>query len=274
MAEEREYVLGTHDDELLRLGFQHRVWSAATFALWERAGLGAGQAVLDLGCGPGFAALDLARWVGPTGRVLAVDVSRRFLSHLQAQHQAQALVNIDVFEGDVQELAALSLPAAGLDAAYARWVFCFLPRPEAVIAGVAQALRPGGVFAIQDYFNYVAGGLAPQSEIVTRAFRATDASWRSRGGDPDIAGRLPALLAAAGFTVREIRPCLRAARPGSTLWEWPTTFFRNYLPVLVAQGFLSPAEQAEFEQEWRIRSEDPHTFFCTPPVYEIIAERL
>ncbi len=268
MPEEMEYVLGTHDDELLRLGFQHRVWSAQTFALWERAGIGAGQRVLDFGCGPGFSTLDLARLVGPAGHIVAVDISRRFLSYLHAQQHAQALDNIDALQQDVQDL---QLEPGSVDAAYARWVLCFLPRPQDALAGVARALRPGGVFAIQDYFNYVAGGLAPRSAIVSRAFQATDASWRARGGDPDIAGRLPGMLMAAGLEVREIRPILRAARPGSALWQWPTTFFRNYLPVLVEGGFMTVAEQREFTAEWAQRSADPTTFFSTPPVYEIIA---
>src|SRR5262247_3920166 len=52
-TEEREYVLGTDDGELQRLGFQLRVWSAPAFALWERAGVHVGASVLDVGCGPG-----------------------------------------------------------------------------------------------------------------------------------------------------------------------------------------------------------------------------
>jgi hypothetical protein len=35
--DEREYVLGTNDEELARLGFQHRVWGEHAFALWDHA---------------------------------------------------------------------------------------------------------------------------------------------------------------------------------------------------------------------------------------------
>lgn len=80
--DEREYVLGTNDEELTRLGFQHRVWGEHAFALWNRAGFAPGQTILDAGCGPGFATLDLARLVGPRGRIIAVDHSARFLDHL------------------------------------------------------------------------------------------------------------------------------------------------------------------------------------------------
>ena len=73
---ERDYVLGTHDDEIVRLGLQHRVWRARTHDAWRRAGFTIGQTLLDVGCGPGYASLDLAELVGPTGRVVAIDRSR------------------------------------------------------------------------------------------------------------------------------------------------------------------------------------------------------
>jgi len=80
--EENEYVLGTECDELARLGLQHQLWLEQAAAAWERAGFHRGQNLLDVGCGPGFATLDLAQRVGPRGNVVAVDISRRFLTHL------------------------------------------------------------------------------------------------------------------------------------------------------------------------------------------------
>jgi ubiquinone/menaquinone biosynthesis C-methylase UbiE len=266
----KEYVLGTSDAELQRLGLQHKLWSAQALALWERAGFAPGQTIIDLGCGPGFATFDLAVLLGSTGRVIAVDESPRFLEHLRTELARRGLHNVETVESDVQKL---SLPESTADGAYARWVLCFLKEPESAIAGVARALRRGGVFAIQDYFNYEALSLAPRSRIMTRVVRAVGESWRARGGDPDFVGRLPALCARSGLVVREIRPLLRVARPGSLLWEWPTTFFRNFVPVLVQNGFLTAAEQQEFEQEWANRTRDPNTFWFAPPVFDVIAEK-
>ena len=263
-----EYILGTHEEELRRLGFQHRVWGAQAFRLWERAGFGHAQTLIDVGCGPGFASLDLARLVGPTGSIIGVDESARFLRHLESQADAQAIRNIHTREADVQRLP---LDPGKADGAYARWVLCFVPDPRAVVAGVARALRAGGVFAIQDYFNYRNASLAPRSAVMEKVVMATDSSWRTRGGDPDIAGRLPALLSECGFEVREVKAHLRVARPGSALWQWPTTFFLGYLPTLVQLGLITTADQTEFEREWKQRTNDPSTFFVTPPVYDIIA---
>ncbi|HXU78754.1 MAG TPA: class I SAM-dependent methyltransferase, partial [Methylomirabilota bacterium] len=70
--EEKEYVLGTDGAELERLGLQHQLWLAQAASIWERAGFRRGHRILDVGCGPGFAALDLAERVGPRGRIVAV----------------------------------------------------------------------------------------------------------------------------------------------------------------------------------------------------------
>ncbi|HET6348459.1 MAG TPA: methyltransferase domain-containing protein, partial [Candidatus Krumholzibacteria bacterium] len=151
MNEIREYVLGTHDAELQRLGLQHRLWSEQTFACWARCGIRPGSVVLDVGSGPGYTAFDLSPLVGPTGRVVAVDESERFLEHVRSRAAAHGVNNIETRVEDVQ---AMKVPADSVDVAYARWVLCFVPKPEAVIAGVARALKPGGRFAVQDYIHW------------------------------------------------------------------------------------------------------------------------
>ena len=65
---ENDYVLGTNDEELERLGLQHRVWRPIVLDCWRRAGITFGSRVIDVGAGPGFATMDLAELVGPTER--------------------------------------------------------------------------------------------------------------------------------------------------------------------------------------------------------------
>ena len=77
---DQPYVLGTHGEELERLRFQHELWRPLAEAAWERADLRAGERVLDLGAGPGFAAMDLARRVGPQGQVLALEHSPAYVT--------------------------------------------------------------------------------------------------------------------------------------------------------------------------------------------------
>ncbi len=270
MADAHEYVLGTHDAELTRLGLQHRLWSELTFSCWNRCGIRTGSVVLDVGSGPGYTAFDLVPLVGPTGRVIAVDESERFIEYVRSRASTLGVANIETQVQDVQEL---NIPARSVDVAYARWVLCFVPRPEAVVAGVARALKPGGVFAVQDYINWGALTLSPKSDAFLRVIPNVGKSWSMHGGDWQVGQRLPALMAAAGFDIEEIRPLQRIARPGDPLWDWPTSFFNNFIPMLVEQGLVAEEDWRWLQDEWAERTKDPNAMFWTPSMVEIIARK-
>src|SRR5437764_4846854 len=107
-----DYVLGTHDEELARLGLQHRVWRSRALDAWRRAGFTAGQTLLDVGCGPGYATLDLAEIAGASGRVVALDKSARFLDALRSAAVRHGPPNLVARQG---ELDADPLPEAEVD---------------------------------------------------------------------------------------------------------------------------------------------------------------
>ncbi len=282
-----EYILGTHDAEGQRLGLQHRLWSDAAHALWRRAGIRPGQRILDVGCGPGFASFDMAQIVAANddkGLVVGVDESPRYVAQATAGAAARGLgKRLVALEGDAQKLreslASRAKLLGGLgkppfrnafDLAYARWVLCFVPDPEAVVAGVASLLKPGGRFAVHDYFAYESMSHAPPAPAFRRVIEAVAKSWRSRGGDPDIAGRLPAIFRRNGLEVTHLSVDHRIARPGDSMWTWPDTFFRGYVPLLVEYGFLKKAEAETFLDEWKARAKDPDVFVFLPPVFEVI----
>ena len=267
----KEYALGTNDAELVRLGLQHRMWSAAAFALWERAGIKAGHTVLDIGSGPGYTSFDLAGVVTPKGKVIAVDESARYIDYLKQRQAILANGTIEARVGDVQHL---DLEASSLDAAYQRWVLCFVKDPEAVVRGVAKALKPGGVFTSQDYLHYEGILLAPPSQAFKRFVTVVAEAWRGHGGDTEIGMRLPTLLAKHGLKVVEITPLHRVARPGSQLWTWPTIFIETYGPKLVEEGRLTKAEHDALVADWKAYASDPSAYFVSPPMVDIIAVKV
>jgi SAM-dependent methyltransferase len=228
--------------------------------------------VLDVGAGPGHAAIDLAEIVGPSGRVVAVDESPLFLKHLADRVAGHHRHNVDRVLGDVQQLESLLPNRSGtIDLAYARWVLCFTPDPGAVVRGVAALLKPGGRFAVQDYFNYETMSLAPRSEPFSRVVRAIGKSWRERGGDPDVVARLPALVRQHGLELEYMGVNQRVAQPGHTVWAWPDTFFSNYVPRLEQMGYITREERSAFEAAWSEASGDPDCFMQLPPLYDLIA---
>lgn len=269
-SEEREYVLRTSQEELARLGFQHRVWSESAFAAWERAGFGPGQTLLDLGCGPGYTTLDLAQLTGPDGLVIALDNSPRFIRHLLRQAEK---LQIQQIEARVEDAERISQTPNTIDGVYCRWMLCFVENPEACVRGIGRALKRGGRVAIQDYVHYDGIWWHPHHEIFDVIIRAVGTSWRRHGGDPNVAGRVPELLANNGFEILGVRALQRACRPNEALWHWPVTFFKNYLPVLIEMRLITPEQGEQFASELSKLSEQPNAVFCSPPMLEVIAEK-
>jgi len=269
-APERDYVLGTDDEEIARLGLQHRVWRPRALDAWRRAGFRSGQTILDIGCGPGYASLDLAEIVGKAGRVVAIDRSQRFLASLASmQHQR----GVDWITPTECDLNGEEFPDVRVDAAWARWVFAFVRQPRKLLERACSAIKPGGTFVVHEYFHYATWDLAPHSPELTEFVRAVMESWRAEGGEPDIGLLLPRWLRSLGFEVREIRPIIDIVSRDSHVWEWPFAFVRSGLRRLVELGRLpSPRAQAIAEAV-DAAARAPGTLLVTPAVVEIIAVR-
>jgi len=178
------YHLGTSDEELDRLGFQHQAWQEFTLKLWQRAGFDYGQTLLDLGCGPGFATLELARLVGGPGRVHAIDAAEKFVRYLQACLTAGGVRNVVAGTGDVH---SIGLGDASVDGVFARWLLCFVSDPQKVCSEVARVLRPGGTFVAWDYFNYQSVCVHPERPSIRKLFASYYQSSINHGGTYDIA---------------------------------------------------------------------------------------
>lgn len=269
-TQRREYVLGTHDAELERLGLQHRLWADAAAALWRRAGFAPAHIILDVGCGPGFATRDLAQLVGPAGNVIAIDESPRYVQFVRSTPTPPGAGAIDAREGDVQRL---DLPPASIDGAYARWVLSFTPEPDRVVAGIARALRPGAALAVHDYSHWMGLHWGPHNDTLPLLRRAILDAYSASQADSSVGAKLPAMMARRALDPVEIRPLARIARPGEAMWQWPRSFFATFLPKIVEGGFMTEADRLAIDAEWDALEKDPGAYFFTPPQVEIIARK-
>jgi SAM-dependent methyltransferase len=267
---EREYVLGTHDEEIDRLGLQHLVWRPWMLAAWQRAAITRGSRVLDIGAGPGFATADLADVVGETGEVLGLERSARFAAAARRRCRELGLAQVRIEEIDLMTDA---IPATSFDAAWCRWVACFVPSPASLVDSVARALKPGGVAVFHEYGDYASWRLMPRRAATDGFVAAVMASWRESGGDPDVGLTLPASLQERGFFVRRVRPLVFAVRPTDFVWQWPATFLRAGAQRLRALGRLSAGDVESLVSEFDEAERDPSSVMMTPLVLEIIAER-
>lgn len=268
---DQDYVLGTHREELERLGLQHRLWQPTVLECWRQAGITAGWRVLDVGAGPGYATVDLAETVGATGQVVAIERSRRFVEATREACRARGLEQVELLEMD---LMADPLPAQEMDAAWCRWVACFVSSPATLVAKLAAALRPGGVAIFHEYADYASWRFAPRSPALEEFVQLVMESWRAAGGEPDIALALPELLSTAGFRVLRMTPRVFCGRPGDEIWQWPASFIDINLDRLVELGRVSESWAAAVRLDLREREADANSLVLTPMLLEIVAERL
>jgi SAM-dependent methyltransferase len=270
MGQERDYLLGTHDEEIERLGLQHRVWRSRTLDAWRRAGFTTGQTLLDIGCGPGYAALDLAELVGRRGRVLAIDRSRRFLDALGAM-RAQRGLGLEQLTTHELDLDHGELPAVQADGAWARWVFAFLKRPRDLLVRVADRLKRGAALVAHEYFDYSTWRVTPRSPEFEDFVGVVTESWRADGGEPDIGLELPLWLAELGFETRSLLPLVDVVPSSSFVWQWPASFLDVGLRRMVEIGRLTPERAREIGAAFETTAKHPQALMITPAVLEIIA---
>lgn len=268
---ERDYVLGTHADELARLGLQHRVWRPTVLDCWHRAGVTVGSRVLDVGAGPGFASVDLGEIVGPSGSVTAVERSGRFVEAGRRACAAHGLANVRYHERD---LMADPLPDGKFDVSWCRWVATFVSSPQLLIKKLSGAVRVGGMAVFHEYCNYGNWSFTPARPYQSEFVQIVMANWRDAGGEPDIGPALLPLLLESGFRLREVVPRVFCIRPRDHMWQWPASFLNTYLDRLLEQGRVEAVWAQGAQREFAEASADPEARMITPIVLEVIAERV
>jgi SAM-dependent methyltransferase len=267
---ETDYVLGTNEEEIDRLGLQHRVWRATTLESWRRAGITIGSRVIDLGCGPGYATIDLAEIVGRSGEVFALERSARFLKIARERCTSRGLTNVRFLQAD---LVQDSLGESGFDFSWCRWVACFVSEPQKFVEKVSAALRRGGVAIFHEYIDYKTWRFAPRKPAHESFVTEVIAAWRADGGEPDIAAPLLSWLQAAGLRVIDIRPRVLTISPNEYAWHWPARFIESGLARLQELGRVS-AEWAESVRKEFAEAEADQTTICITPLFvEIIARK-
>jgi ubiquinone/menaquinone biosynthesis C-methylase UbiE len=124
--------------------FQSFTWPLA-LRMASAAAIGAGDRVLDVGCGIGDPTLQVAVLVGPHGRVLGVDLVEEMVATARERAAALGLGHAEFAVGDV---TTMDLPAESFDVVLARWSVIYVADVRGTLARLRNALVPGGRIAI------------------------------------------------------------------------------------------------------------------------------
>lgn len=124
-----------------------------------------GETVLDLGSGAGLDVLLSARRVGPTGRVIGLDMTEEMLALARLNAAEAGADNVEFRQGYIE---AIPLEEASVDAVISNCVINLSADKPAVFAEVFRVLRPGGRIAVSD--------IVAENEL-SAADRAERGSW-------------------------------------------------------------------------------------------------
>jgi SAM-dependent methyltransferase len=201
------YVFDGSPVEQARLLALARRNAANVREMCSQAGLGVGARVLDVGCGPVGAPLDLAEIVGQRGEVVGVDSSAEAVAKAREIVASHGLANVRVVHADIHDMETEAIASdRSFDGAHLRAVLAHQSDPLRTLGRVATLLRPGGMIMMRDMVDDPRyPSFDPPLPLVKRAFELVSAAIRSRGGSVDVGRHLVELCSALGLNVVEAR---------------------------------------------------------------------
>jgi 2-polyprenyl-3-methyl-5-hydroxy-6-metoxy-1,4-benzoquinol methylase len=257
-----QYIIrgGIEDRERLRI--LARVMQSGTLMLFERLGLRAGQACIDVGCGGGDVTLEMARRVGPHGRVVGTDIDSVKIDLARKEAQQQGVTNVEFQLADVRDM----IPTAAFDFLYARFLLTHLGDPHAAVLQFRGQLKRGGLVAIEDidfdgHFSF------PESQASIRYRELYCAAVRARGGDPMIGRRLPSLLQAGGFESLGVAITQPVGIEGEVKLIAPVTL-QNIADAVVEQSLATHEEVDAIVSELFDLATDPAWLVSLPRIVQ------
>jgi len=259
--EQKHYIIRGGEQGRARLLVLSRVMRPTTLSLLDQAGIRSGMKCLEIGCGSGDVAFDLARIVGPDGTVVATDIDEIKLRLARQEADRNQLSNLEFRLADI-----LDDELENFDLVHARFVLTHLANPRKALEKVRRSLNPGGVLAVEDV-DFRGHFCHPEYAAFSRYVELYTKTAQRKGADPNIGPRLPELLIKTGFERVQINLVQLAALSDDSKQMAPLTM-ENIADSVLAEGLASPAEVERLVHELYAFACDPETVISGPRVVQ------
>jgi len=224
-----------------------------------------GEHGLDIGCGPGLLTCELAREVGPAGRMVGIDTSSDMVVVSAERARRSALAGRTEFAvGDAVEL---HFPAQNFDFATAVQVYEFVADLPQALNEAYRVLKPGGLLVVMDSDWDSCVWQADDVDRHARVMRA----WEAHFVHPHLPALLPRLLGHAGFAVKSL-----SVVPIVNLHPDDTTYSGGLIDVIARFVSGKTAIPEDVAQAWAedVRGQDLHgRYFFSLSRFLFLAER-
>ena len=208
-----------HHDSVLRLYEWRTVANSAAYVIPY---LKPDFKILDVGCGPGAIAMDLASTYVPQGHVTGLEYSAEVVERARKHAAERGVANITFLAGDAH---ALPFPDATFDITHAHQVLQHIADPVLALREMRRVTKPGGVVASRESDS---GGFVryPESPALAELSELTERVRVANGGEPRAGRRLKAWAREAGYDNSKITCSAGTwlfSTPEERRW-WASTF--------------------------------------------------
>jgi precorrin-6B methylase 2 len=260
-AAPHSYAIAGGEDGKRRLDLLSDIMRETTLRLLEDAGLKRGDRVLDVGCGGGHVALDMAGIVGSEGHVLGIDFDPHVLelAREDAREAGVGTVEFETADAHVFDGGPFSF-------IHARFLLSHVSEPEAVFGRLKGMLAPGGRIAVEDID--MSGAYCVPADAAQDRFQTlyTEAVRRG-GGEANLGRRLPALALATGLQARwRVFQLVHASGPEKRLTAVTMEMIRA---SVLRYGLADAAEIDGIVRTLNMFAEDGSTLVALPRLAQV-----
>ncbi len=235
------YILETGEAGAKRLALQNELMFKQSTDHLKDAGLTSGQVIYDVGCGSGEMTIYMARVVGPSGHVFAIDQSEAQLEIVKRKLKEEGLENITCIQAD---MTSAHIPCQKpADLVFARFLLMHVKTPQTAIKNMENLLKPNGLLVLEEPESSSSRSEDGSNDLA-ELVRAKMAMGKRRGVDFDIGSKLKGIVEEMGLqdiSQKEYQHLLDAATAQSML----ELSFNEWGRKAVDEKSIS---QAEFEK--------------------------
>jgi ubiquinone/menaquinone biosynthesis C-methylase UbiE len=261
------YVLSGGREGYDRLRVLAAARRGSTLELFRLAGLRPGMRCADLGCGSGDVTFEMAALAGPAGSAVGIEMDSAKLEPAREAARERGLVNVAFEIGDVNQWQR----AGEYDFVYCRFLFQHLARPVDLLRRMWEAVRPGGVLAVED--ADLEGLFCDPDNDGFSFYRRIYAEVLARNGcDPGCARRLARYFREIGISDPEMR-MLQGISAAGDAKVMPLLTLEAIAGSVVGAGLASAGEVASAIEDLAAFTADPETTIADPRIFQVWAQR-
>ena len=186
------YFIATGETDRLRLDILNKIYNPVALQFFKKVGLNPGMTVLEFGCGTGIIACELAKMVGPSGKVIAIDNSEAQLEIARAHAKALGITHVEFICCDIENVDTLK---EAFDFCYGRWILEFTKKTPEILKKIYASLKVTGIFTCEVCDVFDTGYFSvPQVEVVDQWHALMIRNFQSLGLDVHLGHKLFHLL--------------------------------------------------------------------------------